>query len=280
MTTQAGTGEGVQTQAGEDNKATEGQDKAPATISLEEFNKLKDEVQRAQETAAFSIRKKEKEVEERDRKLADLEARLKGVDVEEYQALKAEKEKKRAEKAKENPEEQQKLFEEREQKVRKELGDQLLAKDSEIEKLNAEIVNLRVYNKAMDDFGPHLHPSMQAIFREQFVKKYCQLKNGELVIVDDNGADRWSAQNPGQKLGLAEWREDLKRTHAPMFLATAVGGGKTATVEKEPVTSPSPGQHRSLPAHFDRMNKDERTQFFRENPEALNAYTRGARPPI
>lgn len=213
-----------------------------------------------------------------EKQIADLKTQIGGVDVEEYRALKAERERLLEEQAKNNPEEREKLYANREAKLRKEFGDEIGSLKAQKEKLEAELKTERVTKTAMGRIGPRVLPEFHRFLLGD-IERFMDFHDGEIVVKDDKGVIRYSRVNPGEYMTPEEWADELEKTAPRMFAATAAGGTRSGSGTSSATPAVKGGQS-APPPDFGTWPKEKQTEFFRANPEALKHFNNNFSPRI
>jgi hypothetical protein len=229
----------------------------PKTVSIDEFTRVQDR--------AYKMEAVAKDFE---KKFTELEGKIKGIDLDEARRLKEENEKLQEERAKNNPEEREKLYASREAKLRKELGDQLDSLTKSHAEKDSIIKELRVTDRAMAEVGPLFRPNCHRFVKDE-IRKYMDFQDDQIVVKDDKGVVLYSKVTPGALMTVKEWAEEFGKQYPEFMNATAVGGARQPTGTKQTTTGSSAGGATSVPANFSSMTKAEQTAFFKANPDAL-----------
>lgn len=256
----AAASQGAGTQGGQQNGTGASGGETPKTVSVEELNKVQDR--------AFRMEAVAKDFE---KKAQELEAKLKGIDLEEYKTLKAENEKLQEERAKNNPEEREKLYASREAKLRKELGEQLSEKDKALADAQAIIKTLRVVDVAMAEITPLATPGVIKYIRMD-VERLGDYRDGRVVMTDGNGVMLYSKINPGEPMGPKEWFAEQVKENPVLGVSTVVGGSVKPGAGKTSTNGATATGQSTVPANFSSLSKSEQTAFFKANPEALTNF--------
>lgn len=249
-------GGGAAGAAGTEAAATE-----PQTYTAEEYSKQEQRAKR------FESQLKDTEV-----KYKALEAKLSkfdGIDLEELQRAKAEKEKLEAEARKNNPEELEKHWQGKLQKREKELGEKITSVEQQLAEKDQTIKELRVTNVVMGKISHRFNPDVQDDLQTR-ISRDGDFQDGQIVFKDADGSILTSKKTRGEFMSPEEYGDHLAALKPSWAKAEATGGSKAGGT-KAPTTGAS-----TLPPNFYSLSKEQQTKFFRENPKALDAFNKAA----
>jgi len=198
------------------------------SLSVEEYNKLKAQVQGVQ---TFQMK-----IQDRDRELEKLRNDLNEV------------------KSKKAP-----SREEIEQEIRTELNGKLTQTEQEKAQLANRLKSLTVTDKVMSILGDKLVPDARKFIRME-IEKECDLEgdfdSGQIVVKDENGNIRWSATKPDQKMSADEYAEMLKSRY-PSFIASNARSAEPVNGAHKMQGQTTSTQRKYTMADFEKMTDAE-----------------------
>lgn len=226
----------------EENTQTEASaQNSKSDISPEEYTKA---VERARSLEAESVHYK-KELE-----------RFKNIDPDEHFALKDAVKQAEREQAK-DPKEQEDIIR---RQLSEEYAEKIQALESELGQQRKTNHELQVVDKALDKvadrFNSDTLPFIKGIIRESVDID----EQGNFLIKDAQGNQRLNGS--AKPMTLDEFGQELAEKYPSMAKAQTAAGGKQAGQKVS-----GNGQSSTLPSGFDSWSKDQKTDWFRANPD-------------
>ncbi len=168
------------------------------------------------------------EVREWQNKYAEIEKRYKGVNLDEYKAQKAEKERLERELAEKDPKKLEDMltrkFGEKEQTYNSEIQE---LKDA-LTKRDSVIKTLTVTDKVMSTVGKLFNDDVHEFIKRK-VEERADLEEGQIVFKDENGSIIYSKKNRSNYMGADEYGQYLADLYPSLAKPTGGGGGKDQT---------------------------------------------------
>jgi hypothetical protein len=196
-------------------------------------------------------------------KLADMEQRYGDIDPEQYRKDREELEalkRKQMGKPEEEFESWKQSESERLEGIYKEKFENL---STENKKLYMDNKTLRVTNVVMKQIRDEgFSESFCELYGEARVNKYCDLKDGKIVILDSEGNVRRSPEKPAEDMSVDELVKELKTKHPDAILSKAKAGHRfdaqergTTRTRSQDDTGPTVEDYRSMTAEEKRTLK-------------------------
>lgn len=229
----------------EERKETNAQQESQGASDTVPANKYEEAIERA--------RRFEAQLEDTERQLN----KFKGVDLDKYNQVLQEYETLRKDRAQGDPEEIDRLLQEKELEFEKRFSSKIEELETKASTYEQELKELRVTSVVMGRAGEFVQPNSIALLKP-FVEKHCEYHDGRVIVKDDKGQPRYSPTNPRELMTteefLSEFAENygigVDRTRRGTLTGApqSGGAGRYGSISVDRFLSMTEEERRELPA--------------------------------
>lgn len=194
----------------------------------------------------------------------DLEKKLErfsDIDPDKYRAVLEDYDNLRREKAEGDPQEMERLINEKKAELEERYSSHLTEKDGRISTLEKELKQLRVTDKLLSQAAAKFNDDALSLLKSQ-IEQEADLLEGEIVIKDKNGEVRVSPQDPRRPMSAEEYLNELASRYPSTVKSDFRGGSKPS------------GETRNGHSHGD-ITVEQYAAMTREEQLQLDPQTRG-----
>lgn len=198
-------------------------------------------------------------------KVTHFEKTYKGIDPDEFHATKQALAELQQKASGGDPEKIKQLLEAAKADVRKEIQSELDTERNQVKTLSGRLKEITVVEGVFSKAAGKLYDKAHDDFKD-YVRRYCDAgDDGQIIVKDDKGNQRYSPKNPSQPMSPEELIEELSNKKDHWFANTIPAGGK-AGGEKY-----ANGASKLSLQQFHALGSAEQQDYLRKNPDQVAA---------